>query len=240
MCVNFYIVHKNRNMAAQGSSRRFLFVFLFIASIGGAVLFMFKGCSDDLSPIQANILLVNQGKNYVFSGLPSDQVQSQIDAGKLPAVFNNLSVYKNDDIYYMKPSDLKELVSVASGEYVLHTGGAGASGYVSVAHDKSFTEDVSYKAGAKLGQQDAVHTVLLTNAKGGKMTIQWTRNSREYEFYDLKNCEVQSFWVETNPAPGQTVLSSNDYLVVDLNKIASFFNCTITFDTENALVVVSR
>jgi len=216
-----------------------LFVLFIILSFGFGVFFLVKSCSSDISPVSANILLEKGGKKYLFSALPSDLVQQSIDNGSLPAVFDNLLVYKDGDDYYLSPSTIQNVASVAAGEYRLHPHAAAAtSGYVSAAMKSSYAMNTSYRSTSELGRQDIVNKVVLTNARGKHLNIAWTQNAKEYEFYNMKNCEVHAFWIETNPAPGQVVISSNDYLVVSVDVLAKFFGCSIRFDPEANLLII--
>lgn len=215
------------------------FLLVFILTMCSGMFFLVKSCNEDISPISANILLEKGGKKYLFSGLSTDAVQKALEKGQLPAVFDNLMVYKDGDSYYMSPSSIQNIASIAGGECTLHPHEAGATnGYVSAEMKNSFSVETSYKSTSEIGRQDIVNKVALTNARGKKLNISWTRNAKKYEFYNMKNCEVHSFWIETNPAPGQVVISSSEYLVVSLDVLAKFFACKINFDeTANLLII---
>lgn len=227
-----------------GASRRFkgrhfLLVFIFTMCFG--MFFLVKSCNEDISPITANILLEKSGKKFLFSNLPSDAVELALTNGELPAVYDNLRVFKDGEDYYLEPSSIQTLASVAGGEFTLHPKETGAtSGYVSANMKTSFSMQTSYRTTSELGRQDIVNKVVLTNAKGKQLKITWTQHAKKYEFYNMKNCEVHAFWTETNPAPGQVVTSSSDYVVVSMDLLAKFFACKISFDPTSNLLVIAQ
>ena len=217
------------------------FLLVFILSIGLGIFFLVKSCTSDISPVSANILLEKGGQKYLFSALPTSVVQQSLDNGDLPAVFDNLLVYRDGDAYYLSPSTIQNVAGIAAGEYILHPHRTStASGYVSAGMKNSYSMQTSYRSTSELGRQDIVSKVMLTNAKGKHLNITWTQNAKEYEFYDMKNCEVHSFWTETHPAPGEVVISSKDYLVVSVDVLAHFFGRTIRFDPEANLLIVRQ
>lgn len=228
----------------SGTRRRFkgrYFVLVFILTMCSGLFFLFKGCNHDISPITANIVLEKGGKKYLFSDQPTDVVQKSITNGELPAVYDILKIYKDGEDYYLSPSSIQTLASIAGGEYTLHPQEAGSTnGFVTADLKNSFSMKTSYKSTSELGRQDIVNTVVLTNSRGKQLKISWTQHAKKYEFYGMKNCELHTFWTETSPAPGNVVISSSDYIVVSMDLLAKFFGRKFSFDPSTNILIVGE
>ena len=216
-------------------------ILAFIILMFGGMFFLFKGCSSESSPIMSDIVLEKGGKKFLYAEIGADAVKVAIEQGNSPQVFKTLFVYQDGDEYFVGPSTITKLAAIASGDYTVHAFKEGSvDGYVTVGIVENLTSDVKFKTGAKLGEQDMINTVTLKNSKGAEMTIRWTMNSKSGEYSQLKNCEMHSFWVQSNPTPGQTVISSTEYLVVPLKTLATFFNRKMSFDAETGVLTISE
>lgn len=177
----------------------------------------------------------------MYAEIGPDAVKVAIEQGNSPQLFKTLSVYQDDEAYFVGPSTITKLAAIASGEYTVHTyKEASVDGYVTVGMVGNYRSEIKFKTAAKIGEQDMINTVTMKNSKGAEMTIRWTMNSKTGEYSNLKNCEMHSFWVQSNPAPGQTVVSSVDYLVVPLETLAKFFNRKMSFDAETGVLTISE
>ena len=224
---------------ASTKSRSRLFLSVIIFSLGIGVFFMIRGCTSDVSPITANILLKKNGKHFLLTQVSGELTGQLIENGKTPAVTNSTLIYKDGDEVYMNPLTLKPLVAMLRGSYTVYPMKDGSvDGYVSLNKDDGVKEDTEFKSTQKLGEQHQVHQVQLNNGKGKKMWIKWTYNPKESTFYNMKNCEVHGFWTETHPAPGETVWSTTNYLVVPLSTLAVFFDAAVEYDSESELLIL--
>ena len=217
------------------------FILAFVIFMVGGMFFLFKGCSSESSPIISDMVLEKGGKKFLYAEIGPDAVKVAIEQGNSPQLFKTLLVYQDGDEYFVGPSTITKLAAIASGEYTVHTyKEASVDGYVTVGNVQNYTSDVKFKTSAKIGEQDMINTVTVKNSKGAEMTIRWTMNSKTGEYSQLKNCEMHAFWVQSNPAPGQTVISSADYLVVPLETLATFFKRKMTFDRETGVLTISE
>lgn len=214
---------------------------LMIVSMGLGIFFLIRSCNSVSSPISANILLKKNGQNYLFSPLGSLVVKAAIEKGEAPYIFNGLLVYQDGSESFLAPSTLEHLAVMANGEYELHPfKDANIAGYVTAKNENSYAISTKFKTGAKLGEQDMVNTVTLKNSKGKTLKIEWTYNAKTAEYSKLKNCEMHSFWKQSNPAPGETVYSTTEFLVVPLKTVSTFFHRKMRFDMETNLLVIEE
>ncbi len=229
-------IHSSKKRSPLG-----FFILAFVIFMVGGMFFLFKGCSSESSPIISDLVLEKGGKKFLYAEIGEDAVKAAIQSGNSPQLFKTLNVYQDGGAYFVGPSTILKLVAIASGEYTVHTyKEASVDGYVTVRNVGNYTSEVKFKTSAKLGEQDMMNTVTLKNSKGAEMTIRWTMNSKTGEYSNLKNCEMHAFWVQSNPVPGQTVISSVDYLVVPLETLSLFFNRKMTFDPETGVLTIAE
>lgn len=225
---------------ANSSKPRFrLFISVILFGFGLGIFFMMRGCSSDVSPITSNMLLQQDGKRYLFTMFSTEMVKEIVDNGKTPAAMNSTLIYKDGDEVYMQPQALDKLVAILRGSCTVHSMKDGSvDGYLTADSDQGVKVETEFKSTSKLGEQHQIITVILENRKGKKMSIRWTFNPKVGEYYGMKNCEVHGFWTETHPAPGETVWSTTDYLVIPVSSLADFFGRSIEFDEENTLLII--
>lgn len=216
-------------------------IVVIIASMGFGMFFLFKSCNSVSSPVVSNVLLKKDGGNYLFSPLGSFIVKGALEKGESPQIFNSLLVYQDGLEYFLVPSTLESIAGIANGEYELHPfKDVNIAGYVTAKNENSYSMSTKFKTGAKLGEQDMQNTVTLNNSKGEALKIEWTMNSKRAEYSKLTNCEMHAFWIQSNPAPGETVYSTKDFLVVPLKTLATFFDRKMSYDTETNLIVIEE
>lgn len=216
-------------------------IVIMIVSLALGMFFLIRSCNSGSSPVTANILLKKNGKNYLFSALGSFIVKNALEKGGSPQLFDSFLVYQDDSEYFLVPSTIENLAAMASGEYEIHAFKEEViDGYVTAKNEKSFAITTKFKTTAKLGEQDMVNTVVLKNSKGRELKIEWTLNSKRAEYSKLKNCEMHSFWIESSPAPGETVYSSTEFLVVPLKTLGTFFDRKMSFDPETNLLTIAE
>lgn len=216
-------------------------LFVIIVSVAVGVFFMVKSCNSETSPIIGNILLEKGGKKFLYSGLSADAVKASIERGESPQIFNTLLVYQDGDEFFVAPSSVDKIAAIASGEYELHNlKEASVEGYVTVGKVENYSMGIKFKTAAKLGEQNMLNTVSLKNSRGSEMKIEWTYNSKDYSYSNLKNCEMRDFWTKTQHTPGETIYSSTEFLVVPLKTLAKFFKRKMSFDPETSLLIIQE
>lgn len=226
---------------ANRSPRRVITTIIVLSVIGFGLFFGIKGCSDDISPDTAGILLETKGKKYLFSPVGSVAVEQSIAEEKSPQAFPNVPIYKDGDDFYVNPTLSKDLVHLMSGSYTLFDFKEKSyDGYVTTEFDDTFLMENSYESTEIAGKQKALNVITLKNKKGEEMEIIWEQDPSTGEYKAIKNCSVRGFWTQTNPSPGETVVSSEDRFVISIKKLARFFGCRYSYDRETKILTVKR
>lgn len=168
-------------------------------------------------------------------------VEASIEKGESPAAAPSLEVYKNNDDFYVSPIRMKALADVMAGDTKLHDYKEPSyDGYVVSLHNVGFDVSTKVKTTETIGEQLTAFTATLKNEAGEEMTVEWELNPSTAEYKAVSNCEVKSFWVQTNPSPGETVISGEDFLVIHINKLAEFYECAVSYDPETRLFFVAK
>lgn len=219
--------------------RMFTGVFLAVA-IGGAVFFMIRGCEGNVSPDVANLALKSDGKTYVYSQLSSTIVKKTITENQSPSAMAFVQIYKDGDKYFVAPNVMREVVDLFSGNYQKHVYKEKSyEGYVTSGTNEVFGISTSYESTDKIGEQLTVYSVRLGQVeKRAELIIRWSFNSKTGEYKALENCIVKSFWIQTNPSPGETVISSKDFLVVSIATLQEFYGDSFEYDAEGKVLYI--
>lgn len=80
----------------------------------------------------------------------------------------------------------------------------------------------------------------LNKEKNTKMSINWHYNQKELEYIPKKNCENRSFWTSTSVTPGETSFYKRKLLVVSIQDLASFYNCSISYNKKDDVLFISK
>ena len=114
-------------------------------------------------------------------------------------------------------------------------------GYVTSGTNEVYGMTTSYESTENIGEQLTVFNVRLGQVeKRAELIVRWNYNPKTGEYKALENCEVRSFWIQTNPSPGETVISSEDFLVVDLKTLQEFYGNAFEYDAEGKVLYVIR
>ena len=140
---------------------------------------------------------------------------------------------------YMSPLAIQELANTLGGNFQIHPFSEPSyDGYFTVDNKTLYKLESKNRATDKVGEQEIEYSVILSKMNSNKtMTITWKRQSNGDESPG-KNTEVKSFTVKTNPAPGETVFSSQDFLLVDLEKLESFYGKKLEFNEDEMILYV--
>lgn len=239
MCIFLKTCFMTEMTSTRVSGRRMLTVVIFIISIGIGLFFIFRGCAGNISPEVVNIVLEKNGKKYLYSPMRKELVQMSIDRGESPAAMRSILVYKDGEDYFLDPAQLSAVAGIMSGRCNLHAyREASYDGYVTSTGEESYVFHSRFKSTENIGRQLTFSDVTLFNARGDSMMIQWKFDPTSGEYHAIKNCQVHAFWVQTNPSPGETVISSKYFLVVPLRGLARFFHCRAAYSEEQKLLFV--
>lgn len=225
---------------SPGGKRRTLTGLLVILSLGAGIFFLVRGCAGNISPDVANLAFKTGEKTYVYSNLGSTLVKMSLDKNESPAAMAFSLVYKDGENYFVEPNNMQAIVDVMSGNIkFFEYQEKNCNGYITSDTGRVYSLEMTYESTEKIGEQLMVYRVNLKN-KNKSHQIDWTFNSKTGESEALKNCKVKSFWIQTNPSPGETVVSSRDFLVVDLKELARFYSCSIEYDPETRVLYVVK
>ena len=72
------------------------------------------------------------------------------------------------------------------------------------------------------------------------MSINWHYNQKELEYIPKKNCENRSFWTSASETPGETSFYKRKLLVVSIQDLASFYNCSISYNKKDEVLFISK
>jgi hypothetical protein len=70
------------------------------------------------------------------------------------------------------------------------------------------------------------------------MNISWQWNTKTVEYTPLENCELRTFWSKTSVQPGTTSFWLNKQLVVSLDELAQFYNCSISYSLKEKVLLI--
>ena len=200
---------------------------------------MIRGCTSNISPEPANIVLEKNNKSYVYSSLGTILVKSSIEKKESPAALTCVEVYKDGDEYYVAPNRMKALIDVMADNVEIHEYKEESyEGYVTSGMDEVYSQESKFRSTKTIGEQVTVYSVSIKNKEGDSLVIEWSFNPKTGDYFGTKNCAAKSFWIQTNPSPGETVISSKDFLVIGLNKLAKFFGRKVEYDEETQVLFV--
>lgn len=204
------------------------------------VIISFIGCSFQSDLQLVNLALKKEGKTYVFTQL-NDIVTSQLISQKQsPMAMPFLKIFMDEKLY-VSPLDLKELTSLLGGDYNLYEYQEPSyEGYVNTEGKQFYTLTTNTQGTETIGQQEIVYTVTLKNAAGQTKNISWSQLGMSTKQVAKENCQLKSFNIVTNPHPGETVMSSQDFVVVSVNDLTQFFSQSVTHDQENQLLFIGE
>lgn len=209
--------------------------------LGIGIFFASKGCTED-APAIVNLVLKEDGKTYLFSNLGADAVAASLERNESPTSMHFLKLYVDDKLY-IPPADIKEVVNMMAGNYKIHPyKEKSCDGYVTSGDEELFEFSSKNEMTENIGEQIVKSSVIVKRPDArASFKITWERNA-DGEIIPTKNCELVSFWVETNPDPGTSVYNTEDILLVDLDNLNKYFGnkAQLSFDEENKVLYIKR
>ena len=202
-------------------------------ALGLGVFFMTRACKN-ISPDAANLALTIEGKTYLQS------VFAQEDMTESPPP-DYVMIYKDDDEYFIEPSQAQKIVDAMAGNVDLYDyQEVSYKGYFDgSAKDTFITRHSEFQSTATIGEQIRKESSSIRNSSNEKMEIKWSFNMKNGEYKAEKNCEVRAFWEQTVIAPGETAYATEDHLVISLEKLAEFYDCTVSYDRDTRVLFIN-
>lgn len=215
---------------------------MFIGLVGLGIFWLFSSSMDKAAQT-VNLALKQDGKTYLFSNMGSYVVENSIANNESPAVMPFFQIY-NDGGLYVDPLQMKEAAALIMGSYeVFEYQEKSYEGYVTLSEDDFYGYDMTIESTENIGEQFAVNTIKLKDFKDGKpLEIVWKIPNNGDVGVPVQYCEVQSLNVVEHPAAGETVISSQDFLVVDLNKLVGLCDngSTLEYNDEQKILYVIK
>ncbi len=191
---------------------------------------VYRMISGETNNAVVNLVLIKNDRTYIYSYLGETIVQTSLEKGESPTTPAFIQIFEDDGRLFIAPNKLKEIVSLLCGDYKLHDYPEGnVDGYVTSGSSSCFETSFKNQNTEKIGEQIRINTVQLLNQQTGKIfDIKWHTNMRTYESVASKNCDLKSFKIKTSVQPGEFVISSKDFIMVDLAEVVKFYDDRIS------------
>lgn len=223
---------------AKTKSRFIRLLFIGLLIFGVFSLFTIS-CETETAIV--NLAIKKDGKTYVYSKLGEFFVENSIKKNESPSVMAFCKVF-NDEGLYTSPENLEDIANLLGGNYrIFPFPEASYDGYITATQNSLYTRTSKNQSTAKVGEQIRVTTVDLRNPKNNKIySIQWEWNPSDKKNIALNNCEIKTFWIKRKIDSGETVTSSEDFVMVNLNDIVKFYNdqLQLEFNPDEKLIYI--
>lgn len=207
--------------------------------IAGFCAFFIFSCETENAVV--NLALKKDNKTYLFSKMGDFIVESSLEKGESPAAFGFIRLFEDDGLY-VAPNDCEEIVDVLAGNYHLYPYQEKSyEGYITSGEKEIFTTSFSNVSTEKIGEQIRESRIEIVNPVSAQvLEIVWTYNQKTGESKAVQNCELKSFWITTSVQPGETVTSSEDFIMVDLNELVEFFDngSTLEYNADEEILYI--
>ena len=220
--------------------KKILVILTIVSLIGGLVLCCSSFSSDRYI---VNLALKTNDKTYLLTKLNYQIVEAQLKQNKSPVIMPFIPVFKDKGNLYINPINIKEIVELLSGNFTLHNYQEKSyDGYVTLKDVTAYQLSTENKSTEKIGEQLIEYTITLTNQADERLQILWTQKSMTTNVAAIANCKKKAFSTQTHPHPGETVTSSKNFIVVDLQTLIEFFDKSITFsfDENKQLLFIEK
>ncbi|MGX1928622.1 hypothetical protein [Flagellimonas sp. 2504JD4-2] len=208
---------------AQRKKRWGIYLVLGITFFSGFMVYLMFTSETNTSVV--NLVLQKDGKTYLYSYLGDQAVQSSIQMNESPVIFPFIQLFEDDDKLYAAPDKLEDIVNLICGNYQIYDYPEKSSdGYVTSGNMSCFQTLFKNQTTENIGEQIRTHTAELTDLDSGNdFEIKWNVNTKTYESEALENCQEKSFMIKTSVQPGEFVISSKDFIMVDLQGVINFY-----------------
>lgn len=219
-------------------SFKWLLLGIFLLSTSVIVFSMYL----ETSSFVVNLALKKNGKTYLFSKTGTAGVQYSLDKNKSPSVFGFIQLFEEEDSFYVDPIHIEEITNLLCGNYVLHDYTEQSyNGYVTSGKQRCFKNTFKNQSTATIGEQIRLNTIQLTDSTSESLyEINWEYNLMEYKSRALENCEEKSFMITTQIQPGEAVMGSEDFIMVNLEDLVEFYGNTssLRLDEKQRLLYI--
>ncbi|TNE53395.1 MAG: hypothetical protein EP338_12740 [Bacteroidetes bacterium] len=204
-----------------------------------------SSCSMTESPnAMVNLVLEEGGKKYAYTHLGSFLAEEQIKRNESPTLIPTTRIFEDEGKYYVAPTQIKAIAELMSGQFKRHDfKDASCDGYLSSNDQGTYQMQTKSRSTGKIGEQEIEYRISLKHPeKEEQMEIVWYLKTPGGGERIGQNCEKKSLQIIEHPYPGKTVLSSKEFLLVDLNKIRDFFDQKISlkFDQDQQLLTIQK
>ncbi|WP_435624553.1 hypothetical protein [Flagellimonas sp.] len=228
------------NMGSSLASR--VLVISIIVALG--ICFLFSKIMVKEDAVVVNLALKEEGKVYVFSFSSAKGVKQQILKNSSPSVGPFIQVFEEDELHYVQPKDIKEIVNILCGNYRIHEYPEQRfDGYITTTQMKCLNHFVRNENTSKIVEQMKVHEMSLSSPVSDSLrVVRWSSNYLSGETQILENCQKKQFRVAENPHPGETFVCSKEFIVVNLEEMGSFYSQKVSFelDKKNQLLYIEK
>jgi hypothetical protein len=153
-------------------------------------------------------------------------------------------IYKDGDEFFitLDGSEAQKIVDAMAGNVDLFA-------YQEVSYDGYFdgsakdtfiTRHSEFQSTATIGEQIRKESATIRNRSNDTMEIKWSFNQKNGDYKAEKNCEIRAFWYQTVVAPGETAYATQDHLVISLEKLAEFYDCTVSYDRDIRVLFITK
>lgn len=212
-----------------------------MVSLLGVAMGFFFFFSCETENLLVNLALKKQGKTYVFSKLGSFITKTTLDNNESPSVFPFVQIF-NDDGLFVSPDHIEEIVNTVGGNYELFPFEEKSyDGYFTAPKNSLYSSNNVNRSTEVVGEQIRETTITLNKLEGTQVyEIVYEYNPASGEYKAIKNCKEKSFWITRSIQPGETTTSSEDFIMVNLNEIVTFYdsNLELKLNTEEQLLYI--
>jgi hypothetical protein len=206
-----------------------------------SISLIFLGASQTKNTI-VNLALKKNNETYVFSKLGSFITKISIEKNESPSVFPFLQVF-DDEGLFVSPDNLEDIVNVIGGNYELFPYKEKSyEGYFTGAEESLYQSNNVNRSTEVVGQQMRENTITLSTLNSSDIfEIVYEQNPKSGDYTAIRNCELKSFRITRSYRPGESTTSSEDYLMVNLDDIVTFYDPNIKLelnDEEQLLYVI--
>jgi hypothetical protein len=206
-----------------------------LLALGSGVFYITRSCKN-ISPDPANLALTIEGKTYLQSRFAKEDMTESCTP-------DYVMIYKDDDEFFITLDgfDPQYIVDAMAGNVDLFDyQEVSYEGYFEGSKKDTFiTRHSEFQSTETIGEQIRKESATIRNRSNEKMEIKWSFNQKNGDYKAEKNCEIHAFWYQTVVAPGETAYATQDHLVISLEKLAQFYDCTFSYDRDTRVLFIT-
>lgn len=206
--------------------KKSLTIYIFLGTILFSGFMVYKMVASETKNGLVNLVLKKDNKVYVYSNTGEFIAQNSIKNGESPPTMAFIHMYEEDEDLYIDPSTsyLKDIANLFCGNFQIHRYVEKSSdGYITSEGGLCFESSYKNRSTENIGEQVQINMVTLKDGNGKTYNIQWETNKRTYESKAIQNCYEKSFQIKTSVQPGEFVIASKDFIMINLQDVANFY-----------------